>query len=107
MIHDIFFSVFGKSYRYNNAQASHFYTSNSKHAAWFDNNCKNAKRDFFKCKRLFKTNPTVNSRHDFLRSRNQYAYTKKKYKHNVKQGNIFSSICKTNPKKFWKHLKKL
>ena len=36
-------------------------------------------------------------------------YTKKKakYKHNVKQGNIFSSICKTNPKKFWKHLKKL
>ena len=39
LIHDISFSVFGN----NNAQASHSYTSNTKHNAWSDNNCKNAK----------------------------------------------------------------
>ena len=75
---------------------------------WFDEKCRNAKKNFMKNKRSFNLNNSVENKTNFLLSRSVYAKTKRtaKFMFYSKEKNKLSDMSKKSPRKFWKYIKK-
>ena len=75
---------------------------------WFDEECHSAKTDFNRAKRLFSRNRSQQNRINFTKCRSKSNKIKRraktKYKRN--EGQKISNMAKSNPKAFWKNLKK-
>ena len=101
VIYDISFKSFGRS-------VSNKPKVKKPKSPWFDVNCRDAKNEFIKNKRLFKSNNTVENKTNFLLSRSIYAKTKRqaKFKFYSKEKNKLSDMSKKCPRKFWKYIKK-
>ena len=101
-LHDEAFEMFGKT------------TSNRKrpqgqkqNKEWFDDNCKNAKREFTNARNIFNRAKTDQSRMIFTRARTKYNHVKKKAQQNFKrsEGNRLNDLAKKDARKFWKSIK--
>ena len=75
---------------------------------WFDNNCKVAKEEFKKYRLNYNKNKSDENRKQFVNMRTKYNNIKKKakFKYKVKIGRDLEQTAKTNPRSFWKELKK-
>ena len=102
-LHDEAFEMFGKT------------TSNRKrpqgqkqNKEWFDDNCKNAKREFTNARNIFNRVKNDQSRMIFTRARTKYNHAKKKAQQKFKrsEGNRLNDLAKKDARKFWKSIKK-
>ncbi|MEW8544930.1 MAG: reverse transcriptase family protein, partial [Candidatus Thiodiazotropha sp.] len=75
---------------------------------WFDEQCHTAKRDFNRAKRLFSHDRSQQNRVNFTKCRSKFNRIKRKAKNKFKrnEGKKISNMAKSNPKAFWKNLKK-
>ena len=82
--------------------------NNTKTPKWFTDNCYNAKRDFNDARNIFNKNKSTENRSNFVKMRTTYnrIRQKAKYNHNKNEGQRLENIAKTQPKKFWKSVKK-
>jgi hypothetical protein len=80
----------------------------NKRSCWFDNNCREGKKQFYLKKREYKENPSNENRINFLNARSDYCKTKcnAKRKYSYKEKTTLSVLSKTNPRKFWKYVNK-
>lgn len=99
-------STFTKRVKINND--SNKKPSADNNSKWFDWKCHEAKQEFKKARNAFKRNKSNDNRLLFTRARTKYNKIRrsKKYKFKVNEGQRLENIAKTQPKKFWKTLKK-
>lgn len=79
---------------------------NKTNKPWFDNECKNFRRNFRKAKRKFKSNPTIQNKTLMIETEKQYKnIMDNKYKSFCKKlSDELHDASNDNPKKFWKML---
>ena len=102
-MYDICKKCFGKKVNLNNQ------SSNRRNKSpWYNENCKIAKTEFLKRKKSFKKNPSNENKINFLKSRNHFAYIKRKEKRKyfIKEGLRLSELSKKSSSKFWKTIRK-
>ena len=82
--------------------------NNTKTPKWFTDNCYNAKRDFINARNIFNKNKSTENRSNVVKMRTKYnrIRQKAKYNHKKNEGQRLENIAKTQPKKFWKSVKK-
>ena len=75
---------------------------------WFDEQCRTAKTDFNRAKRIFSHDRSEQNRINFTKCRSQYnkAKWRAKYKFIINEGLKISKMAKCNPKAFRKKKKK-
>ena len=75
---------------------------------WFDEQCRTAKTDFNRAKRIFSYDRSEQNRINFTKCRSKYNKAKRraKYKFKITEGQKISKMAKCNPKAFWKKIKK-
>ena len=75
---------------------------------WFDEECFRKKQEFKKARNKFVKNKTDENRTAFTKSRTIYNKVRQraKIRHKISEGQRLGNIAKTQPKKFWKSLKK-
>lgn len=95
-------NLFGKNIR--NANTS----THTKQNKWFNENCRSAKREFNRMKHIFAHDNSQQNRVNFVKCRTKYNKVKRKAKQQYKrnEGKKLSDMAKSNPKAFWKRLKK-
>ena len=83
-------------------------TPTKKKSSWFNSDCKLAKDNFYRCKRLLSSVQDDNNRILFLQDRNEYCHAKRKAKnaYYIKERNSLRDLSKLNSRKFWKFIKK-
>lgn len=103
IIFDISSRLHGRKF-YNNSSKP----KKVKKSGWFNGNCKRYKDEFYRCKRLFNSNPTAENKIIFLNARRLYCKTKRSAKYDFynKEKQTLSLLSKQNPRKFWKYIKK-
>ena len=96
--------IFGKKIPIN-TQNSHQKKTKPK---WFDEECFRKKQEFKKARNKFVKNKTDENRTAFTKSRTIYNKVRQraKIRHKISEGQRLGNIAKTQPKKFWKSLKK-
>ena len=100
-IYDLSFNSFGK----------HFFPNKRnkvKKSPWFDSNCKKAKADFLKAKRLFNSNKIDVNKLNFLLCRSNFAKIKRHARlvYYSKEKSKLNTMSKYSPRKFWKYINK-
>lgn len=102
-LHDKAFEVFGKTFNNSNTSKKH-----NVNKEWFDENCKNAKRDFTHARNVFNRARNDQSRINFTQARTKYNRVKRKaqYNYKIKEGQRLNDLAKKDPRKFWKTIKK-
>ena len=102
-LHDEAFEIFGKTYI--SGKKPHDKKTNKK---WFDDNCKDAKREFTTARNIFNRTKNDHSRINFTRARTKYNRVKKKAREKFKrsEGNRLNDLAKKDTRKFWKSIKK-
>lgn len=105
LIYDISFAVHGKTIRITGNKNS---SPHRKQSPWFDNTCKQRKKDFYNCKRLYTENPTPDNRLLFLNARALYCKAKRKAKQRYSyiEKCTLATLSKTNARSFWKYINK-
>lgn len=75
---------------------------------WFDESCFNAKRSFKLYRNIYNRDKNIENRSNFVSTRTRYNKIKKKSKHafKVKEGLRINSLASSQPRKFWKNIKK-
>lgn len=75
---------------------------------WFNRNCKESKNEFYRCKRIYHENPSDANKELFLTARSAFCTCKRKAKRIFysKEKRTLSHLSKSNPRKFWKYIKK-
>lgn len=75
---------------------------------WFDDKCRTAKQEFIKARNTFTKNKSDENRITFSNLRTKYNRTRQnaKRRFKVNEGKRLESIAKSEPRKFWKSLKK-
>jgi hypothetical protein len=83
-------------------------TKTFKRNKWFNSQCLESKLTFKKARNLFLRNKTLENKLNFLNYKREYNKIKKKTKklYNRKEGDRISNLAKSNPKEFWKNIKK-
>ena len=78
-----------------------------KQSPWFNENCKNAQKDFARTRNKFLKNKTDVNRHAFVKHRTKYNRVKSKAKqlYKINEGKKLSDLAKRQPKRFWKKIK--
>lgn len=104
-LHDKAFDVFGKTYH---SKSSNSRSKKPVNKEWFNANCINAKREFTSARNLFNRDKNDQTRLNFTRARTRNNRVKKKAKqnHKIKEGRRINDLAKTEPRKFWKNVKK-
>lgn len=104
LVHDISFQSFGKNIQIKN----HKKHANTKQCPWFDNKCKEAKRQFYRIKSQYKHEKTEASKLAFLQSRAYYCKIKRisKSKYMLSERNKLSNLSKNSPRQFWSYINK-
>ena len=76
---------------------------------WFDEECYRKKQDFKKARNKFVKNKIEENRTAFTKSRTIYNRVRQRAKtrYKINEGRRLENIAKTQPKKFWKSLKKI
>jgi len=76
--------------------------------AWFNEECQSVKKEFKIKRNFFNRNKTDANKMAFVRACTKYNKTKKKakFKYKSTEGHKLSKLAKSNPRKFWKILKK-
>ena len=99
IIYDISFQTKGKTFSINRKPKV-------PKCPWFDENCRNCKNVFYRCKALYKNTPTDENRERFLNSRRDYCKCKKnaKSRYYAKEKHKLSSLSRNNPRQFWKYI---
>ena len=83
-------------------------TTHSQGPTWFNTECHHAKQDFKTARNTFNQNKTAENRIAFVRMRTKYNKVRKKAKtaFKISEGQRLEHIAKSQPRKFWKSLKK-
>ena len=83
-------------------------SKNYKQSEWFNNDCKIAKREFKTARNTFLRDKNDAKRKVFVKTRTKYNRVKRLAKNKFKrsEGKVVSELAKSNPKKFWKSIKK-
>ena len=105
-MYDSAFSAFGKTWT-SRSYATRHVKAKAKHS-WFDDKCRAARNDFKWARNTFlKCKDDVN-RQNFVSMRSKYNKIKRlaKKKLKIKEGHELCNMAKTNPKLFWKSVKK-
>ena len=84
------------------------YNSHVNAPKWFNEQCYTTKQEFKQARNAFMKNKTDDHRKAFSKSRTKYNRARQKAKKNFKlnEGKKLENIAKTQPRKFWKSLKK-
>lgn len=79
-----------------------------KQSEWFNNDCKIAKREFKTARNALLRGKNDANRKVFVKKRTKYNRVKRLAKNKFKrtEGKAVSELAKSNPKKFWKSIKK-
>ena len=104
LLFDNAFQFFGKS---SKSESKGPYL-NLKQNPWFDNCCKTAKQNFNRAKHEYSRNRTDANRVNLTRCRSKLNKTKRRAKAIFKfeEGKRVENLAKSNPKSFWKEIKK-
>ncbi|KAK3093141.1 hypothetical protein FSP39_011681 [Pinctada imbricata] len=99
------YSVFGKSIRTLPYANKEKFTGDD----WFDEKCKQSKRNFNSFRNRFMREPNIENRTAFLRNRKIYNQVKRRARlsHQLKEGKQLADSLKRNPRKFWRNLKRV
>ena len=102
-LHDKAFEVFGKTYSNRNRPQGQ-----KLNKEWFDDSCKNAKREFTSARNIFSRVKNDECRINFTRARTKYNRAKKKAQQKFKlmEGKRLNDLAKKDTRKFWKSIKK-
>ena len=92
--------VFGKTFTSQNSKCG----DAKKKSSWFNENCKNAQKDFARARNTFLKYKTDANRREFAKNRTKYNRLKSKAKklHKIKEGNKLNEFAKNQPKQFGK-----
>ena len=103
MVYGCAYDVFGKTF----VKQSHSISDIRKKNEWFDDNCKNTRKDFHVDRNRFQRYPSDPNRQLYVNSRNKYNATKRKAKMRYKRlrGQELRKMAKTNPREFWSKVK--
>ena len=103
LLHYLSKTVFGKPFQHYHCEKG------SIKNPWFNQDCKNARADFFSKKKQYKTSKSNSDKISFLKVRNHYAYIRRKAKlvYQTRQGKWLSDLSKSNSRAFWKSVKRL
>lgn len=98
--------IFGKTIKINTNKSGK--NSKTQKPKWFDELCFSAKQEFKTSRNIFLQNKNDENRTTFTRARTKYnrARKKAKQKFKMKEGQRLGNIAKTQPKNFWKSIKK-
>ena len=99
-------TIFGKNITINTNKKIN---KSAKHKPkWFDEGCFSAKQEFTKSRNVFTRNKNDENRITFTKARTKYNRVRQKARHKFKmsEGQRLEKIAKTQPKKFWKSIKK-
>ena len=102
-LHDKTFEVFGQTYSNRNRPQGQ-----KLNKEWFNDSCKNAKREFTTARNIFNRVKNDESRINFTRARTKYNRAKKKAQQKFKlmEGKRLNDLAKKDTRKFWKSIKK-
>ena len=105
LIYDLSFHLCGKTIHIGNTNSN---KSVHKNTLWFNNECKQHKRNFYTHKRIFKLNPSDDNKINFLSARNGFCSAKRKARRSFysKEKSSLALLSKNNPRKFWKYINK-
>ena len=98
--------VFGKNIKTDTDKSGK--SSSNQKPKWFDEKCFSAKQEFKTTGNNFTRSKTNENRLAFTRARTKYKRTRKKTKqsYKVREGQRLENIAQTQPKQFWKSIKK-
>ena len=103
-LHDQAFDVFGKTYSHTKS-TRHKRTDKK----WFDAACRDAQCEFKAARNTFNCNKNDDTRIQFTRACTNYNRIKKKktrQSFRMREGRRLNDLAKTEPRKFWKNIKK-
>ena len=92
----------------NNSHAPTHRKPNTQHSEWFNNECRTTKKEFKAARNIFLRSKKDDDRLSFVKMRTKYNRVKRKAKCKFKrsEGKNVCNLAKSNPKKFWKSIKK-
>ena len=98
------YQYFGKTCQYESQHQS----QNHKPNPWFNNSCKTAKQNFNRAKHEYTRNRSDINRVNLTRCRSKLNKAKRRAKSVFKfeEGKRVENLAKSNPKNFWKEIKK-
>lgn len=104
LLFDDAFSHFGVNSSYS---CNRHFPAN-KQNAWYNDSCRNAKEKFSEASSLYKKDKSEERKLNFVKCRTKLNKETRRAKAVFKfeQGQRISKLAKTNPKSFWKHVKK-
>ena len=105
LLFDNAFQYFGKTYVYESEHQSKL-SNNSN--PWFDNTCKTAKQNFNRAKHAYSRCRSDENRANLTRCRSSLNKAKRRARaiYRFEKGKRVQNLAKSNPKQFWKDIKK-
>lgn len=106
-LHETAEQIFGKNVRLNQTKYDDKHNQSEK-PKWFDESCFTSKQEFKTARNLFSHNKSTENRTSFVKARTKYnrARYRAKTRFKYNEGKKLENIAKTQPRKFWKSLKK-
>ena len=88
--------------------ATHRKPKKIQQSEWFNDDCCAAKREFKSARNIFVRAKNNDNRKSFVKVRTKYNRVKRKAKHKFKrsEGKTVCDLAKSNPKQFWKSIKR-